>query len=226
MGGNMGIAFSVGQGAFGGSRLRKTLLKHFGIPAGQIATAGRQFPITARVDIQSALEDLLKVRPRTTLFGITSVHPQQLPSLADTLAGAHFPVDAGPLQYDEIDVGEPIPVRCLKNGLWMSSDGDLPFAVILAPGGRLDCGPACKWKLPFRPASAAHSFRRSSSVSWNSWSQRAALTEAASFPWRPTSTQWVAAARSRYTVWPKSIATTLSCRQKLWRFSITTSLDS
>jgi len=136
MGGNMGIAFSVGQGAFGGSRLRKTLLKHFGVPAGQIATAGRQFPITARVDIQSALEDLLKVRPRTTLFGITSVHPQQLPSLADTLAGAHFPVDAGPLQYDEIDVGEPIPVRCLKNGLWMSSDGDLPFAVILAPGGR------------------------------------------------------------------------------------------
>jgi hypothetical protein len=136
MGGNMGIAFSVGQGAFGGSRLRKTLLKHFGVPAGQIATAGRQFPITARVDIQSALEDLLKVRPRTTLFGITSVHPQQLPSLADTLAGAHFPVDAGPLQYDEIDVGEPIPVRCLKNGLWMSCDGDLPFAIILAPGGR------------------------------------------------------------------------------------------
>jgi hypothetical protein len=82
MGHNMGIAFSVGQGVFGGSRLRKTLLKHFGVPAGQIATAGRQFPITARVDIQSALEDLLKVRPRTILFGITSVHPQQLPSLA------------------------------------------------------------------------------------------------------------------------------------------------
>ena len=94
----MGIAFSVGQGAFGSSRLRKTLLKHFGVPAGQIATAGRQFPVTARVDIQSALEDLLKVRPRTTLFGITSIHPQQLPSLADTLAGTHFPVDAGPLQ--------------------------------------------------------------------------------------------------------------------------------
>src|ERR1700730_4692371 len=136
MGRNMGIAFSVGQGTFGGSRLRKTLLKHFGVPAGQIATAGRQFPITARVDIQSALEDLLKARPRTTLFGITSVHPQHLPSVADALAGAHLPIDAGPLQYDEIDVGEQIPVRCLKNGLWMSSDGDLPFSVILTPGGR------------------------------------------------------------------------------------------
>lgn len=132
----MGIAFSIGRGAFGGSRLRKTLLKHFGVSPGQIATAGRQFPIAARVDIQSALEDLLQARPRTTLFGIASVNPHDVPTLANTLAAPHLPVDAGPLQYDEIDVGESIPVRCLKNGLWMSSDGDLPFAVMLAPGGR------------------------------------------------------------------------------------------
>lgn len=132
----MGIAFSVGHGAFGGSRLRKTLLKHFGVSPGEIATAGRQFPITARVDIQSALEGLFKARPRTTLFGITSINQHQLPDLANTLAGAHFPIDAGPLQHDEIDVGEAVPVRCLKNGLWMSSDKDLPFAVMLAPGGR------------------------------------------------------------------------------------------
>ena len=30
------------------------------MPAGRIATAGRQFPITARVDIQSALEELVR----------------------------------------------------------------------------------------------------------------------------------------------------------------------
>src|SRR6516225_4108715 len=99
----MGIAFSIGRGAVGGSRLRKTLLKHFGVSPGQIATAGRQFPIAARVDIQSALEDLLKARPRTTLFGIASVNPHDVPTLANTLAGSHFPVDAGPVQYDEID---------------------------------------------------------------------------------------------------------------------------
>jgi hypothetical protein len=132
----MGIAFSVSHGAFGGSRLRKTLLKHFRVSPGEIATAGRQFPITARVDIQSALEGLFKARPRTTLFGITSVNQHELPALANTLAGAHFPIDAGPLQHEEIDVGEAVPVRCLKNGLWMSSDKDLPFAVMLAPGGR------------------------------------------------------------------------------------------
>jgi hypothetical protein len=59
----MGFAFSVGSGSFGGSRLRKTLLKHFSVPAGEIATAGRQFPIAARVDIQVALEDLMQPVP-------------------------------------------------------------------------------------------------------------------------------------------------------------------
>ncbi|MBO0912041.1 MAG: cell division protein FtsH, partial [Acidobacteria bacterium] len=40
------------------------------------------------------------------------------------------------LQYDEIDIGDQIPARCLKNGLWIGRDQDVPFAVMLAPGGR------------------------------------------------------------------------------------------
>src|SRR2546429_7491375 len=132
----MGFAFSIGHGAVGGSRLRKTLLRHFGVSPGEIATAGRQFPITARVDIQSALEDLFKPRTGTKLLGILSPNQHEVPALANTLAGAYFPIDAGPLQRDEIDVGEAIPVRCLKNGLWLSRDKDLPFAIMMAPGGR------------------------------------------------------------------------------------------
>src|SRR6266852_2331123 len=132
----MGLAFSVGGGGLGGWRLRKTLLKHFGVPAGNIATAGRQVPITARVDIQSALEDLLRNRPGTTLLGILSPNPHEPPTLAQTLGGGHFPIDAGPLQHDEIDVGDAMPKRCLKNGLWLSREKDLPFAIIMVPGGR------------------------------------------------------------------------------------------
>jgi hypothetical protein len=132
----MGVAFSVGRGGFGGSRLRKTLLKHFAVSPGEIATSGRQFPITARVDIQSALEELFKARTGAKLFGILSINQHEPPTLANTLAGAHFPVDAGPLQHDEIDVGEPVAARCLRNGLWLAHDAGLPFAVLMAPGGR------------------------------------------------------------------------------------------
>lgn len=132
----MGFAFSFGGGPFGGSRLRKTLLKHFGMSAGEIATAGRQFPITARVDIQSAIEDLLRSRTGAKLLGILSPNPHQSPTLAQTLTGGHFSLNSGPLEHDEIDVGESVPVRCLKNGLWLSRDKDLPFAIMMAPGGR------------------------------------------------------------------------------------------
>ena len=133
----MGIAFSVGSPFGGGDgRLRKTLLKHLGVPAGEIATAGRQFPITARMDIQTALEGLLRDRPGTKLLGIVSPNPHEPPALAQTLVGGHFGLDAGPLQHDEIDVGESIPARCLKNGLWLSREKNLPFAIMMAPGGR------------------------------------------------------------------------------------------
>src|SRR5260370_40313057 len=123
----MGFAFSVGGGPFGRSGLRKTLLKHFGVPAGEIATAGRQFPITARVDIQSALEDLLRNRSGTRLLGIISPNPHEQPELAQTLAGGPYPIDARALQHDGIDGGEPVPVRCLEHGFWLSPEEDLSF---------------------------------------------------------------------------------------------------
>jgi hypothetical protein len=131
------FSFHVGSG-FGNakSRLQKMLLKHFGVPAGEVATAGRQFPITARVDIQSAIEDLLRNRQETKLLGVLSANQHEPPAIAHILVGGHFPINEGPLQYDEIDIGELLPVRCLKNGLWLSRDNGLPFAVMLAPGGR------------------------------------------------------------------------------------------
>lgn len=112
------------------------LLKHFGVPAGEVATAGRQFPITARVDIQSAIEDLLRNRPETKLLGVLSPNHHEPPALAHILVAGHFPINEGPLQYDEIDIGELLPVRCLRNGLWLSRDNGLPFAVMMTPGGR------------------------------------------------------------------------------------------
>ena len=132
------FAFHFGSGFWHGtSRLQKMLLKHFGGSAGEIATAGRQFPITARVDIQAALEELLKTRPESKLLGVLSPHHgASLPALADMLAGEHFPINEGPLQHDEIDIGGGLPVRCLKNGLWLSRDNGLPFAVMMTPGGR------------------------------------------------------------------------------------------
>lgn len=41
-------------------------------------------------------------------------------------------MELGPLQHEDVDIGDPTPVRCLKNGLWLSKDRDLPFAVLVS----------------------------------------------------------------------------------------------
>lgn len=132
----MGFSFSVGNPGFGGSGLQKKLVKHFNVPARDIATAGRQFPITGRIDIQAGLESLTKRDSDTKLTGLVSLNSHEGLTFAQLLGGPHFHVDFGPLQYDEIDIGDPAPTRCLKNGLWMGRENGMPFAILLASGGR------------------------------------------------------------------------------------------
>jgi hypothetical protein len=117
-------------------KLEKSLLKHLRVAANEIATSARQFPITARIDIQAGLETIARKYPGTSLLGITSPNPHEGLSFAQIVGASHFPIDVGPLQYDEIDIGDPIPTRCLKSGLWIGTDRSVPFAVMLAPGGR------------------------------------------------------------------------------------------
>jgi hypothetical protein len=132
----MGISLFVGNNGPRGSQLQKNLLKHLGVSARDVATAARQFPITARIDIQSGLENILERYPGTNLVGLVSPNSHEGLTFAQMLGGAHFHVDVGPLQYDEIDIGDAVPARCLKNGLWMGRDQGLPFAIMLTPGGR------------------------------------------------------------------------------------------
>src|SRR5262245_63550051 len=48
------------------------------------------------------------------------------------MTSSHYPVAPSPPQYEEIDVGEAEPVRCLKNGLWFLEDGSERFIVLYA----------------------------------------------------------------------------------------------
>jgi ATPase family associated with various cellular activities (AAA) len=121
----------------GSSPLRKALRKHFkSVSPGEIVTAAREFPVTSRVDIQSALEKTFRERGDAKLLGIHSQMNQETPTLAHLMTNGPFPMDLGPLQHDEVDIGDEAPVRCLKNGLWLSTEGGLPFAVLLGPSMR------------------------------------------------------------------------------------------
>jgi len=116
--------------------VRTALEKHFGRqPLHELVTGVREYPIHTRLDLQNALYEVLsdQLAPRK-LFGL---HPQSHHSF-DTLAfanllsvHAHDGVSIAPLCYEEIDIGETLPARCLHNALWLCADKDLAFCVLL-----------------------------------------------------------------------------------------------
>jgi hypothetical protein len=86
--------------------------------------------------VQSALQRLFADRPNTKLLGIHTQMGHETSTLAHLLSVGPLPIAFGPLQYDEVDIGDATPVRCLKNGLWLSSEDQMPFAILHGPSMR------------------------------------------------------------------------------------------
>jgi hypothetical protein len=130
----IGYAFRMLTGK---SAMQKKLKQHFGrLPVEETATTARTFPLASRVDVQLAIDHFFATRGSSALLGIHSAIGHEAPTLAHLFTRGPFPVDVGPLQHDDIDVGEPSPVRCLKNGLWLAHQLGMPFAVLLSPAIR------------------------------------------------------------------------------------------
>lgn len=118
--------------------LAETALKrHFGRrPLQDLITASRTFPITARVDVQFALDKMFAEHPKAKLLGVHTQYQHETLTIAHLMGNQHFPVVIGPLQNEEIDIGETLPARCLRQGLWLVQDGAVPFALLLSPAFR------------------------------------------------------------------------------------------
>jgi hypothetical protein len=102
----------------GKSPLQKKLKQHFrSLPLEETATTARTFPLASRVDVQLALNHYFEGRKNWQLLGIHSPIGHETPTLAHLFTRGPFPVDLGPLQYDDLDIGDSSPVRCMKNGL-------------------------------------------------------------------------------------------------------------
>ncbi len=110
------------------------LIGHFGARALEdIVTAARTFPLASRVDVQRAVEQFFVGREEPALLGIHAAYGHETITAAHLFTQGPFPVAIGPLQHDDVDIGDPDPVRCLKNALWLSKEQSMPFAVLLAP---------------------------------------------------------------------------------------------
>jgi ATPase family associated with various cellular activities (AAA) len=134
------------------STVSKLLRKHFrGYPTDALATTSRTFPLTSRVDLQLALDEFFTRKDSNRRFGLNQ-HEIEIAQILNMKIGKIVQLFHGvnlniaPLQYDDVDVGEALPARCVRSALWLSTADGTPFAVLVrildvmlleiaAPGG-------------------------------------------------------------------------------------------
>jgi hypothetical protein len=113
------------------------LRKHFGrVPLQNLVTASRTFPVTARADLQRALEQVFARAPQVELVGAHRQYGHDTMTFADLVRTGHDPVVVSPLQHEDIDVGDSAPVRCLRHGLWLARTKGVLFALLSSPAVR------------------------------------------------------------------------------------------
>jgi energy-coupling factor transporter ATP-binding protein EcfA2 len=112
--------------------LHRTLTSHFApTPLDDLVVTRRDFPHWLRPDLQRSLEDLLGALPGTRFFGARLRDRELEFRFADLAEAGPNGVAVGPAVYDDVDIGEREPVRCLVRGLWLARDAGAPFAIVL-----------------------------------------------------------------------------------------------
>jgi hypothetical protein len=117
----------------GHSEVYTRLVAHFD-PAklDQLSVAKRQFSMGVRVDLQQALDEFLASFETVDKIGVKGEHDFFGIEFANLANPRTYSVIAAPLQYEEIDIGDQRPVRCLGDTLWLLRQGEQRVAVLTA----------------------------------------------------------------------------------------------
>lgn len=114
-----------------------TLIRAHFAPRGMqnITISERKFPFRVRADLQRAIDRLFEEGTVIRHFcGVRKEYsPEGLMLSECVVPGERHPAMSVPPQYEEVDVGETEPVRCLKNGIWFLKRGAEKYVVLLAP---------------------------------------------------------------------------------------------
>ncbi|MBI4196127.1 MAG: ATP-binding protein [Betaproteobacteria bacterium] len=112
--------------------LNGLLAAHFAPAAPEELVVARQdFPHWARPDLQRGLEALFAVLPGHRFVGARLRDHDLDFRFADLAEAGRKAVAIGPAVYEDIDIGEARPVRCLTRGLWFAERDAVRFAVLL-----------------------------------------------------------------------------------------------
>jgi hypothetical protein len=111
----------------------------------------RKFPFRMRADLQRAITRLFDASANVSHFcGVRVQYTHEGIGLHHCIVETeHSPAVSIPPQYEEVDIGEEQPVRCLKNGLWFVEQDGCKFTCCLAQ--RLITAKTRGWYFRLRP---------------------------------------------------------------------------
>jgi hypothetical protein len=123
------------------SSVQSVLEGHFAPRAlAELTVIGRVFPLRVRADLQRELEAFAQGARVERFLGAKQQYSGmgglEFAALMSETPWGPRQAFVGPPQYDEVDVGDERPVRCLTNGIWLLRDGDARWAVLAATAER------------------------------------------------------------------------------------------
>jgi hypothetical protein len=99
----------------------------------EVQATSRSFPIRQQADLQQALDALLGERRVPENFvGFQTGYRHEVVGYSRLVEQGRNALEIAPPQFEEVDIGRGETVRCLKNGLWILTDGAEPYAVVLS----------------------------------------------------------------------------------------------
>lgn len=131
------------------NRIHPLLKAHFNpIALDDLTITERRFPNRVRADLQRAIDGLLNQMTVHHFCGVRKQYAHEGVNFTELVVHDwNDPPLSVPPQYEEIDIGEDEPVRCLKSGLWLLEHEGSRFAVFLEPGERYGCAPGIRFQV-------------------------------------------------------------------------------
>ena len=104
-------------------------------PLENITISERKFPFRVRADLQRAIDRLFRSGTIVAHFcGVRREYSHEGITFSDCIVvSQHNPAISIPPEYEDVNVGDDEPVKCLKNGLWFLQEGQTKYVVLLAP---------------------------------------------------------------------------------------------
>lgn len=105
---------------------------HFGeVSLDTFIKTNRTYPGRVRADLQTAIEELFTGQAIRSL-GIKQRYGHEQIDLMSLWTSGSQSHGVAPISYEEVDIGEPEPIKCQVNGLWLLEDEGLRYAAVLS----------------------------------------------------------------------------------------------